>query len=134
MTRQFTVDASNGAVYAYLLDRDPAGLKDSALRKLGGVELHQDPGSDSFAAYLIGRPGGQAVAVKQRTFDPALAWGDPDVNGTRPHGPYWFDGTNNYSLIGDRIRFQAREHWAHVGVLGAGFDIRLPVDVRGRAR
>jgi hypothetical protein len=102
MARQFTVDASNGAVYAYFLDRDTAGLKHSEFRKLGGIELHQDPGSDSFAAYLLERPGGQAVAVKLGTFDAALTWGDPDVNGTRAHGLYWFDGTNNYSLIGDR--------------------------------
>lgn len=102
LTRQFTVDNSDGSVYSYFLDRDTAGLKHSDFLELGGIELHQDPGTDSFAAYILKRPGGQAVAVRLGGFDAALTWGDPDVKGTRPHGLYWFDGAYNYALIGDR--------------------------------
>lgn len=100
--RRYTIDSPNGSVYSYFLDRDTTGMMLSEFVKSGGLQLHQDLGNESFAAYLLKAFPDRAVPVKIGTFDGALTWADPDENGIRTHNLYWFDGTYNHALIGDR--------------------------------
>lgn len=103
---QFASVSRYGAVYQYFLgteiDRELTVAQFVAAR---GVELDRDPvenPGESFAEYVLSELGERAVRVDVGDHVGALTWGDPLVNGVRPHHLSWSDGVYNYSLIADR--------------------------------
>ena len=98
--------SQSGAVYQYFLgtDIDPT-LTLSGFYAAGGIELNRDPvenKGESFVDYVLATLGERAIKVEVGDQAGALSWGDPDVNGVRPHSLTWTDSQWNYALMADR--------------------------------
>lgn len=100
----FTVRVGTG-VYAYYGDApvDDKTTNDAFLAG-GGIEysIEDAEGGGSFADWLLNNLGERALPIGVGVDQGALTWADPNSLGTRTHNLYWYDGTNNYSLIADR--------------------------------
>jgi hypothetical protein len=72
--------------------------------KRPAIEFDRDaivnPG-ESFVDYILNTLGERAIKVEIGDYTGAISWGDPDVNGIRPHALTWSDGQWNYSLTAD---------------------------------
>jgi hypothetical protein len=104
--RRWAVVADSGAVYQYFLrsDIDPT-LTLANFYEAGGIELDRDPvesKSESFVEYVLDTLDERAVKVEIGDYAGALSWGDPEINGIRPHSLIWTDGQWNYALTADR--------------------------------